>query len=104
MENTVKRDMNIIFRIIHWLQESDHMQPLLGLPGVEPDLFKYHAWLMSENGLIHLNGSDQFLPHLLTWEGHEFASNNYHAMSEVGLEAATAVKIAAAAAEQNESA
>ncbi|WP_274644356.1 DUF2513 domain-containing protein [Pseudomonas serbica] len=100
----MKRDLNIIFRIIHWLQESDHMQPLLGLPGVEPDLFKYHAWLMSETGLIRLNDNELFQPHILTWEGHEFADSNYRAMREVALDAANAVKIAAIAAEQTESA
>lgn len=97
----MKRDMNIVFRIIHWLQESDHMQTLLGLPGVEPDVFKYHAWLMSENGLIHLNDSEQFLPHLLTWEGHEFAASNNRALLEVS-NAAKAAKVAAATAAASE--
>lgn len=97
----MKRDMNIVFRIIHWLQESDHMQPLLGLTGVEPDVFKYHAWLMSEAGLIRLNDSDQFLPHILTWEGHEFAANNFSPLREVALQAKNAAK-AASAAEQTD--
>lgn len=96
----MKRDMNIIFRIIHWLQESDHMQPLLGLPGVEPDVFSYHAWLLADAGMIRLSDDERFLPHVLTWEGHEFASQNYRPLREVMLEASNAAKAAAAAAEE----
>jgi hypothetical protein len=99
MGNNMKRDMNIIFRIIHWLQESDHTKPLLGLLGVEPDVFKYHAWILSEAGMIRLNADDEFLPHLLTWEGHQYADNNFSALSEVAFQAKSAAKAAAAAAE-----
>lgn len=90
----MKREQNIVFQIIYWLQKSDHTKPLLGLPGIEPDVFKYHAWLMSDAGLIQLTDNEAFTPHILTWAGQQYAEDNFGAMRTAALEAENSLKVA----------
>jgi hypothetical protein len=77
---TMKRDMELIRRILLDIEESEvapGVPMAMELPDVEPDLLNYHLGLMKDHGLIEAADSQtmtgrSYQPQGLTWEGHEF--------------------------------
>ena len=76
----MKRDMDLIRRIILTLDEHDDpLSSMMGLPGVDDAIFKYHASLIIEAGLAtgvsqeFQDGGCKVWLRRLTWAGHDFA-------------------------------
>lgn len=77
----MKRDMDLIRRIVLAVEDLPHRETLDKLEGVDPDDFALHAEWLAEAGLIKatinssLSGTTAAFIHRLTWDGCEFASS-----------------------------
>lgn len=77
----MKRDMDLIRRIVLAVEELPHQQTLNGLEGITQDDFSLHVEWLEEAGLIKAtiqpmySGPSIVFAHRLTWDGCEFASS-----------------------------
>ena len=99
----MKRDMELIRKILLAIEESEQTQGTIDLemPDCEPQLVSYQIRLLAEAGLIEANDLStshdfEWKPRSLTWAGHEFldAARNdtvwNKAMSKLKEQAASA--------------
>lgn len=78
----MKRDMDLARKILFAIEKStDDMNSSIQLPDDEYDTLhiSHHVRLLKEGGLIHaieashsLHASIAWVPHSLTWQGHDF--------------------------------
>ncbi len=77
----MKRNMDLVRAILFKLEENPHgfNNKPIEIEGYSREEIGYHSALMHNAGLIqgidmsHLqSGSPDYLPHCLTWQGHEF--------------------------------
>ena len=76
----MKRDMDIIRKIILATRNSETPHPLSGVEGISNDDFAQHVQLLEEADLVKaaINGGDSrpafaAVIYRLTWSGHDFA-------------------------------
>lgn len=79
----MKRDLELIRNILLAIEASEDDEPAsidLNFPGVDDLLLYGHVRLLQEAGFIHaiqrqgFNSRALWIPHSLTWRGHDFLS------------------------------
>lgn len=78
----MKRDLDLVRAILLWMEarpEGRNINWKIEIDGYTAEQIGYHAYLMSQAGLIEAadatfqeSHSPQFVPQQLTWAGHEF--------------------------------
>ena len=73
----MKRDLELVKRILLRVEARDHVEPSFSIPGYDDKTVSYHVAMMKEAGLLDaivhkfMDGTLEGIPIRMTWQGHE---------------------------------